>query len=132
MELYEQIKDAGIVSRKCGFSRPTLRKWLRHYKYQGVDGLKEQTRKPLKSSKKVTIEQEEIILSLQNDRKLGVRRIQSEIKRLHDIALSLATIHKFSKEIIYPIYRRKGIIVSRQKDISASFPAKEYRWMQNS
>jgi transposase InsO family protein len=107
IELYKQIKDAGIVCRKCGISRPTLRKWLQRYKEQGVDGLKELTRKPLNSHKKVTLEQEEVILSLRNNRKLGVRRVQSEIKRLHDISLSLATIHK--------IFKRNDVSYLQQK-----------------
>lgn len=52
MELYEQIKDAEGVSRKCCISCPILRKWLRRYKDQGVNGLKDLTRKLLKSFKK--------------------------------------------------------------------------------
>ncbi len=52
IKLYEEVKDAGVVCRKCGISRPTLRKWSQRYKDQGVDGLEELTRRPLNSLKK--------------------------------------------------------------------------------
>ena len=38
--------------------------------------------------KKVTPEDELIILDLRKNRKLGVRRINNELKRLHKISLS--------------------------------------------
>ncbi len=122
IKLYEEVKDAGVVCRKCDISRPTLRKWSQRYKDQGVDGLKELTRRPLNSLKKVTIEQEEIILSLRNDRKLGVRRIQNEIKRLHDIALSLATIHKILKSNNVPCLQKKRHYRKQAKRYSCKLP----------
>ncbi len=45
-KLYEEKQDAGYVCRNCGISRPTLRKWFRRYQEFGVDGLKDQSRKP--------------------------------------------------------------------------------------
>jgi hypothetical protein len=57
---------------------------LQRYKDNGVLGLKELRRKPYTSpAAKLTSGQEQIILSLRHERKLGVRRVQSEIKRLH-------------------------------------------------
>jgi hypothetical protein len=38
-----------------------------------------------------------LILDLRLNRKLGVRRIQSELKRNYDFSVSLATIHKYLK-----------------------------------
>nr|WP_225919974.1 helix-turn-helix domain-containing protein [Pseudomonas zeae] len=35
------------LSRRYGVSRPTIDKWLERYAALGVDGLKEQSRKPL-------------------------------------------------------------------------------------
>ncbi|MBW8308662.1 MAG: helix-turn-helix domain-containing protein [Candidatus Paracaedibacteraceae bacterium] len=49
VELYKQVKNTGIVCRKCGISRPTLRKWLRHYEEKGKAGLEEHSRKPCRS-----------------------------------------------------------------------------------
>ena len=106
IELYQKIKDAGIVCRRCGISRPTLRKWLQRYKENGIEGLTEHSRRPHKIVKKVSTDQEKIILSLRNERKLGVRRVQSEIKRLHGISLSLATIHKIFKQNDIPYLQK--------------------------
>jgi transposase InsO family protein len=95
VQLYEQTQDAGYVCRRCGVSRPTLRKWHRRYTELGIDGLNEVSRRPHASPcSKVTEGIQELILSLRTTRNLGARRIQSELKRLHAITLSLATIHK--------------------------------------
>jgi len=95
IKLYRELGDAGFVCRKCGISRPTLRKWLKRYEELGEKGLEEQSRRPNRSpAKKVETEQEQWILVLRRERKLGVRRIQHELVRLHDCHLSLATIQK--------------------------------------
>jgi transposase InsO family protein len=92
---YRQYQNAGKACLKCGISRPTLRKWLKRFELYGEAGLKDNSRKPISSpNKKITPQYEEIILSLRDDRKLGHRRIASELKRLHNIDLSLASIHK--------------------------------------
>ncbi len=95
IDLFKKHGNAGIVCLKCGISRPTLRKWLRRYEEQGVEGLKGHSRKPQNSpAKKVTEEHERIILSLRHDRKLGHGHICTELQRLHGISLSVATIYK--------------------------------------
>ncbi|UCH81266.1 MAG: IS481 family transposase [Nitrospiraceae bacterium] len=95
IKLYEETGDAGFVCRRCGVSRPTLRKWWRRYQKDSIKGLQSQSRAPKKSpAAKVGQKETEWILTLRNNRKLGARRIQSELKRLHSFNLSLATIHK--------------------------------------
>jgi len=44
VKLYEQTKDAGLTCRRCGISKPTLRKWFRGYQAQGEAGLRSQSR----------------------------------------------------------------------------------------
>ncbi len=107
IELYQEIKDAGVVSRRSGISRPTLRKWLRRYKECGEAGLIEYSRRPHSSPNKISNQEENLLLSIRNERKLGVRKVQSEIKRLHGISLSLATIHKVFKRNNIPYLQRK-------------------------
>ena len=108
IKLYEEVRNAGIVCRRCGISRPTLRKWLKRYKENGISALQDLSHKPHNSpGAKVTGRQEGIILSLRNERKLGARRIQSEIRRQHDISLCLATIHKILKRHDVPYLQRK-------------------------
>lgn len=95
VNLYLKTKDAGYVCRKCGISRPTLRKWHNRYLTQGLQGLNNQSKKPHSSPNlKLTKELVGLILNLRQQRNLGARRIQTELMRLHDYSLSLASIHK--------------------------------------
>jgi len=94
-QLYEQTGDAGLVCRRCGISRPTLRKWWRCYQAAGQAGLVEQSRAPLRrAARKIGIETEVLILDLRRTRGLGVKRLRNELIRQHDLALSLDTIHR--------------------------------------
>ncbi|WP_420322202.1 IS481 family transposase [Flagellimonas sp.] len=120
IRLYEEYGDAGKVCLKCGISRPTLRKWLKRFREDGVDGLKDQSRKPLSSpNAKVDFSIEKLILDYRNKRKLGARRLQIELLRNEDIKLSLATIHKVLKRnnckplCIKRVKQRKFIRYSR-------------------
>ncbi|MCF8069139.1 MAG: helix-turn-helix domain-containing protein [Desulfobacterales bacterium] len=57
VKLYEETGDAGFVCRRCGISRPTLRKWSKRYKELGIKGLNSHSWRPHKSpGKKVTPE----------------------------------------------------------------------------
>jgi len=98
VQMYEESKDAGLVCRRCGISRPTLRKWWHRYISQGLEGLEGLSKKPKSSpGKKVLQEQQDWIKDLRSKSKLGARRIQSELLRQHNFRLSLATIHKVLK-----------------------------------
>jgi transposase len=109
--LYQQTGDAGLTCRRCGISRPTLRKWLRRYEQYGIHGLKSRSKRPTSSpARKVHTQQTEWILHLRGERKLGVRRIQNELKQLHGLAVSLATIHKvLTKEGVEPLRHIKRV-----------------------
>ena len=114
IKLYEETKDAGLVCRRCGISRPTLRKWWRRYQEQGIEGLNNQSKRPKHiPSKKVLEQQENWILELRRERKLGVRRIQSELERHHNYSLSLSTIQKvLQKHQVKPLQK-----IRRHKEI---------------
>ena len=58
VELYLETQDAGFVTRRCGISRPTLRKWLKRYEQDGVDGLQDHSRRPHNSPNAKVGEQE--------------------------------------------------------------------------
>ena len=95
IQLYEKTKDAGLVCRRVGISRPTLRKWYRRYQENGTSGLAGQSRKPHNSpGTKLTDNLLSLIKDYREKRKLGARRIQLELLRNQTISLSLATIHK--------------------------------------
>lgn len=95
MAAYRELGDAGAVCRRFGISRPTLRKWLRRHDAEGEAGLQERSRRPLHSpARKVGPAEEELILGLRRDRRLGVKRLRVELRRLHGLRLSVSVIHK--------------------------------------
>src|SRR5690606_3776401 len=98
----------GLVCRRCGISRPTLRKWWRRYQTLGEAGLASQSRRPQQSPKRKVFETEvQWILDLRHTRHLGARRIQNELQRLHECQLGLATIQKVLQQNQVPPLRRK-------------------------
>ena len=52
LQLYEEIGNAGVVCRRCGISRPTLRKWWRRYQAEGEKGLEARSRQPRKTGQR--------------------------------------------------------------------------------
>ena len=63
VRLYQESGDTGLVCRRCGISRPTLRKWWRRYQDLGEAGLNSLSRRPKTSpSRKVTSKDESLIL----------------------------------------------------------------------
>ena len=93
VRMYEETKDAGLTCRRCGISRPTLRKWWTRFQSSGEVGLCSESRKRLHlPEKKVTLEREELILRLRKERKIGAKSLQSELERHHGLKLSTATI----------------------------------------
>src|SRR5215213_9673091 len=95
VRLYEEVGDAGLVCRRCGISRPTLRKWWRRYQAEGEAGLEARSRRPHRSpNRKVLAEQEGLILGLRRERRLGIKRLRNELARRHGLGLALDTIHK--------------------------------------
>lgn len=65
VQLYLETKDAGLVCRRCGISRPTLRKWARRFSEAGLAGLESRSRRPLNSPRrKITAAHEAHVLGL--------------------------------------------------------------------
>jgi transposase-like protein len=95
VRLHEEAGDAGLVCRRCGISRPTLRKWWRRYRAEGEAGLRDRSRRPRTSpGRKVLAEREGLILRLRRERKLGIKMLRNELARGHGLRLALDTIHK--------------------------------------
>src|SRR3712207_3992988 len=81
---YQERGDAGAVCRRFGISRPTLRKWLRRYDALGEAGLTEPSRRPRSSpGRKVGESEDDPIVRLRRERRLGVKRLRIELARLH-------------------------------------------------
>jgi transposase-like protein len=114
VRLYEQLGNAGVVCRRCGISRPTLRKWWRRYQAEGEAGLETRSHRPHRSpGRKVFDEQEALILRLRRERELGIKRLRNELARRHGLRLALDTIHKVlvrhgENRLERPRLKRKG------------------------
>ena len=102
-----------MVSLKCGASRPTLRKWVTGYEQSGVAGLGSQSRRPKTSPvRRIGDRERNWILALRR-RRLGSRRIQSELDRNHGLQISRTTIDKILADsgtvpLIRPSRNRKS------------------------
>ncbi len=95
VKTYQRTGDSGLACRRCGVSRPTLRKWWRRYQGEGESGLIDRCRRPRRSpARKVGKAEEERIISLRRSRKLGIQRQRNELRRLDGLHLALDTIHK--------------------------------------
>ena len=104
----------GAVCRRCGISRPTLRKWWRRYQADGVAGLKDESRRPRRLAKqKVFADQEALVVQLRRSRHLGIKQLRSELLRQHGLGLSLDTLHRIlvrhgEQHLKRPKLTRKG------------------------
>jgi len=95
VQLYAATMNAGLVCRRCGISRPTLRLWWNRFRAKGDEGLVSRSRRPHHSPRRVLDQNRlDLILRLRDERKLGPKRIQAELLRHHAICLSTATIWK--------------------------------------
>ena len=114
VRLYEQLGNAGVVCRRCGIARPTLRKWWRRYQAQGEAGLETRSRRPRRSpNRKVFADEEALILRLRRERRLGIKMLRNELARRHGLKLALDTIHKVlvrhgENQLRRPRLKRKG------------------------
>ena len=95
VQMYQETGNAGLTCRRCGISRPTLRKWHRRYEAEGKAGLRSRSRRPhrLRPSNINDILRERI-LTLRRERNLGPKRIQAELLRHDQIKRSTSTIWK--------------------------------------
>ena len=91
--MYQETGNAGLVCRRCGISRPTLRKWHHRFKELGKEGLKSQSRRrKTLPERKLSEAQEQTLLGLRKKRRLGPKRLQSELARQEKLNLSTSTI----------------------------------------
>ena len=108
IRLFEETGNQGLVCLRCGISRPTLRKWLKRYQQEGAEGLASHSRQPHRSPQKKVDEQVTQQIQQLRKRRLGSRRIQSELQRLHNCELSRATIQKvLAQHSPEPLYKSR-------------------------
>ena len=92
----ETISDVCIA---FGVSRETWYKWKRRYNAYGIDGLKNQSRKPHNiKNVKVTEELEKIVLELRLNNRFGPMRIRFRLKRKYGVNLRHKNHLQYSKD----------------------------------
>jgi len=93
--MYVDTRDAGLTCRRCGISRPTLRKWVRKFDAKGEAGLASTSTRPSRSpNRRIDEAVREIILELRRTKKIGARRIQIELGFTRDFWLSRTIIQR--------------------------------------
>lgn len=128
VELYQKTGNASLTCRRCGISRPTLRKWSQRYEQQGLAGLQDQSRHPKNCPPVKVLEQHrQWIVTLRSSR-LGPRRIQNELLRLHQFSLSTATIHKVLKQLAQKPLKSTRRCRKARNAIRRTFQESECRW----
>ena len=99
--IIESERSGKTISDVCtafGVSRETWYKWKRRYDTSGIDGLKNQSRKPHNiKNVKVTKELEKIILQLRLNNRFGPMRIRFRLKRKYGVSLGTKTIYNLLK-----------------------------------
>lgn len=100
--IIEPERSGKTISDVCiafGVSRETWYKWKRRYDTSGLDGLKNQSRRPHNIKYvKVTGELEKIILELRLNSRFGPRRIKFRLKRKYGVSLGTKTIYNLLKK----------------------------------
>jgi len=87
----ELIKDWDVghfsitdLSHKYGVSRPTVYKWLKRYKREGIEGLKERSRAPKLCPHRTSRSMIDLVIQEKlKNRKRGPRKVRAQIKRKH-------------------------------------------------
>jgi transposase InsO family protein len=99
--IIEPERSGKSISDVCiafGISRETWYKWKRRYDVYGVDGLKNQSRKPHNiKNVKITEELEKLVLELRLNDRFGPMRIRFRLKRKYGVSLGIKTIYNLLK-----------------------------------
>ncbi len=91
---FERCRSVAETCHRHGISRATLRKWWRRYEADGLAGLAERSRAPVRSpSRKVTARHREAVLALRAEG-LGFGRIRNRLALDGAGDLSVATIRR--------------------------------------
>jgi transposase len=103
VECYLVIKSYRKTSEICGTNPKTVAKWVKRYQEGGLEGLKDRSRRPKRSHRKVSAELEKEILEWRDRTGFGAMRMRMEL----EFNLTATTIHK--------VLKRNGRVEPRRK-----------------
>jgi transposase InsO family protein len=92
----------GNVAKTCryyGISRNLYYKWLRRYEAEGIDGLRDRSRRPLNSPRATHTEVIGKILYLRQNYHFGPMKISMYLARYHDIEISNSGVWRILKRL---------------------------------
>ncbi len=99
--IIESERSGRTISDICiafGVSRQSWYKWKRRYNTSGIDGLKDQSKRPHNiKNVKVTKELEKIILEMRLNNRFCPMRIRFRLKRKYETSLGTKTIYNLLK-----------------------------------
>ena len=82
----------------------------------------DRSRRPHRSPSRRVFAEEQHIVSLRKSRGLGIKRLRNELRRLHDIRLSVDTIHKVLCRHDLNRLKRPKLVRKRWKRYSRPLP----------
>jgi transposase-like protein len=106
LKIVRYALEQGIKStaREFSCSRNTVRKWLRRYQKDGLNGLTNKSRKPLHSPNKIPLQEEQYIVDLRNRLvKISPLRMKYEF----GVDRAVTTIYRIIKQKCKPATRWK-------------------------
>ncbi len=92
----------GNVAKTCryyGISRPAYYKWFRRYEEEGIDGLRDRSKRPLNSPKATKTDVVGKIIHLRQNYHFGPMKISMYLKRYHDIEISNSGVWRILKRL---------------------------------
>jgi transposase len=95
----EVTGNIAMTCRYFGITRPTYYNWLRRYEAEGVDGLRDRSKRPRTSPNATSAEVVEKIVHLRRHYHFGPEKIQMYLKRYHDVTISKSGVWRILKRL---------------------------------
>jgi transposase InsO family protein len=95
----EVTGNVALTCRYYGVSRHTFYIWLRRYEEGGIDGLRDRSRRPLRSPNATTGEVIGKIVYLRKTYHFGPEKISMYLKRYHDVQVSRSGVWRILKRL---------------------------------
>ncbi len=95
----EVTGNVALTCRYYGISRQVFYTWLRRYEEEGVDGLRDRSRRPLHSPTATKTEVVGKIIHLRQHYHFGPQKISMYLQRYHDIEISTSGVWRILKRL---------------------------------
>jgi transposase len=95
----EVTGNVAMTCRYFGISRQLYYTWLRRYRAEGLEGLRDRSRRPKSCPHATHTEVVENILHLRQNYHFGLTKISMYLKRYHDVAVSSSGVWRILKRL---------------------------------